>query len=414
MSEPTPDPLPAAPVAKRPAHLPGLDGLRGIAILAVLLHHFCTPNYPQGLPEGGVHGVAVKFVYRLLNLGWWGVDLFFVLSGFLITGILLDAKGSNHFFRNFYARRSLRIFPLYYGVLLFFFAVLPALAAVPAFRGWVVHTDLYLLGRDLAPKQLWLWLYGANIKTAIDATGWTFGLLTHFWSLSVEEHFYLVWPFVVLYCDRARLTWVCIAVAAGSVLARMAFVAGGMEPAYVYVLTPCRLDGLALGGLVAALSRGPGGLEKLLPASRRAFKILGPAAAVLFIALSRYRFSGFMIVFGLALLACACAAALPSAALAGGSTGHWLCHPILSVLGKYSYGIYVLHPFVVDPVDRFVTSAGVRQIIGGSYEAYALSRTSLALLAAFGLATVSWRLYEKHFLALKAFFPTRDPSLASG
>lgn len=407
MSDPAPDPLPPA---KRVAHLPGLDGLRGIAILAVLLHHFCTPNYPQGLPEGGVHGAVVKLIYRVLNLGWWGVDLFFVLSGFLITGILLDAKGSSHFFRNFYARRSLRIFPLYYGVLLLFFVVLPALAAVPAWRGWLLHNDLYLLGRDLAPKQIWLWLYGANIKTALDATGWTFGLLTHFWSLSVEEHFYLVWPFVVVACDRIRLAQVCVAVAVGSVIARLGFVAAGMEPAYVYVLTPCRLDGLALGSLVAALSRGPGGLESLRAAGGRAFLILGPAAAGLFFALSRYRFTGFMIVFGLALLSCACAAALPYAALAGREAGHWLCHPLLRTLGKYSYGIYILHPFVVEPVDRFVTSAGVQRIIGGSYEAYAVSRTSLALLAALGLAAVSWRLYEKHFLALKAFFPTRDPA----
>src|SRR6266568_1801981 len=94
-------------------HIPALDGLRGLAIILVLLFHFT--------PESGGHtmiGVLTRWVSRL---GWCGVDLFFVLSGFLITGILFDAKGLQHYFRNFYMRRVLRIFPLYYGVLLLVF-----------------------------------------------------------------------------------------------------------------------------------------------------------------------------------------------------------------------------------------------------------------------------------------------------
>ena len=90
-------------------HLPGLDGLRGVAILAVLCHHLVMPNYPVGIPAG-MAGVVIKCFYRFFDIGWWGVDLFFVLSGFLITGILLDSKGGAHYFGNFYARRFLRIF----------------------------------------------------------------------------------------------------------------------------------------------------------------------------------------------------------------------------------------------------------------------------------------------------------------
>ena len=397
--------IPTAPPARKPAHLPGLDGLRGIAILAVLLHHFSTPNYPAGIP-GGVHGAVVKFVYRIFDLGWWGVDLFFALSGFLITGILIDAKGADGFFRNFYARRSLRIFPLYYGVLFFLFAVCPLLAlAAPG----IAHGGLMTLSRDLAPKQLWLWLYGTNVKTALDASGWTFGRLTHFWSLAVEEHFYLVWPFVVFACSLRRLEQVCLAVAIGSVLARVGFLLGGMKPEYIYVLTPCRLDGLALGGWVAALCRRPGAVEALLPVSRRVFQVAGIASVVLLMSLSRYRFNGGMIVGGLALLAVTCAACLPAAAV---TTGGWLCHPVLQTLGKYSYGIYVLHPFVVEPVDRFVTSPAVRRVLGSSYEAYAVPRIVLCLAAAFALAFASWHLYEKHFLKLKRFFPTGRPRVA--
>src|SRR5438874_11818359 len=127
-------------------HIPSLDGLRGLAIILVLLFHFT--------PEGGGHtliGVLTRWVSRL---GWCGVDLFFVLSGFLITGILFDAKGSPHYFRNFYMRRVLRIFPLYYGVLLVVFIIVPLFKTMTA-DDW-----------RLMNNQHWLWLYAANIPPA--------------------------------------------------------------------------------------------------------------------------------------------------------------------------------------------------------------------------------------------------------
>src|SRR5438270_269209 len=139
-------PLPSA----LPAHLPALDGLRGVAILMVLFFQLTQIDTANPLDRA---------VRNVLRNGWMGVDLFFVLSGFLITGILLDAKGSAHYFRNFYARRTLRIFPLYYGVLFVVF-VLPALGA-PWGCTWI---------SDSAPYQAWLWLYGTNILQAQE--GW--------------------------------------------------------------------------------------------------------------------------------------------------------------------------------------------------------------------------------------------------
>lgn len=109
------------PALRAWARIPVLDGIRGLAALLVIVHHFgfgTDPSYPRW---------AGRMLSYVASLGWTGVDLFFVLSGFLITGILLDAKGSEHYFRNFYARRVLRIFPLYYGVLLLTFLVLPLL-----------------------------------------------------------------------------------------------------------------------------------------------------------------------------------------------------------------------------------------------------------------------------------------------
>ena len=131
-------------------HVPALDGIRGIAILLVMVHHFTI--FGMGAPTT----VLDKRVYKLFAAGWCGVDLFFVLSGFLITGILLDAKGGAHFFRNFYMRRFLRIFPLYYGFLFAFFVLLPL---------------TFSLGdnfRSLLEQQGWYWSYLVNLPIAME------------------------------------------------------------------------------------------------------------------------------------------------------------------------------------------------------------------------------------------------------
>ncbi|HLL88149.1 MAG TPA: acyltransferase, partial [Tepidisphaeraceae bacterium] len=184
-------PLPAART-----HYPALDGLRGLAILLVMVSHYVAP--PAG---GGRWGLVFR---RAADAGWVGVDLFFALSGFLITGILLDAKGKPGFFRNFFARRTLRVFPLYYGVLFVVCVLLPALG-------------LLKLGVPLS--QRWLWLYATNLFPLLrsaDGAGFFFPnswdlQFGHFWSLAVEEHFYLAWPLVVYALGRRPLMVTCAA-----------------------------------------------------------------------------------------------------------------------------------------------------------------------------------------------------------
>src|SRR5437588_9009399 len=165
-------------------YIPALDGLRGLAILLVMGYHFGQDA------DGG--GTALgPFLSPVFGVGYHGVDLFFVLSGFLITGILLDMKDRPRYFRNFYIRRILRIFPLYYAVLFCLLVLLPLLVTPPVFPF-----------AEAQRRQAWLWLYASNIYHAW--TGhWRLTGFSHLWSLAVEEHFYLIWPVVIFFC-RAR------------------------------------------------------------------------------------------------------------------------------------------------------------------------------------------------------------------
>jgi peptidoglycan/LPS O-acetylase OafA/YrhL len=159
-------------------HCPELDGLRGIAILLVTLYR-CTKEIDPSLSTG------FAWIRRVNEFGERGVDLFFVLSGFLITGILLKTKSRPHYFRNFIVRRALRIFPLYYLSLAIFLFVIPS----------VIATQSFELPRS---NQFYLWTYTSNVYMSW-TNAWSFGPLDHFWSLAVEEHFYLIWPAVVFF-----------------------------------------------------------------------------------------------------------------------------------------------------------------------------------------------------------------------
>jgi len=226
---------------RRGAYVPALDGVRGLAIIMVMLAHFTS--------YGGLHPVVfLDRAYRsVVMLGGTGVDLFFVLSGFLITGILLDSRHEAGYFRNFYMRRVLRIFPLYYATLAGCFLILPL------FRGGDEE-----LARLLS-EQGWYWTYLANVRMALD--GWpAFNSIGHFWSLAVEEQFYMVWPLAVFAVGGKRLRILCVMVILGSLLARVAFWQAGFLPR-INVMTVARMDALAAGAFLAVAARRPGGLQ---------------------------------------------------------------------------------------------------------------------------------------------------------
>ena len=162
------------PAPRQSRHIPALDGLRGIAILLVVLHN--APDFPT-------HSSGFIWLAAIVGtVGWIGVELFFVLSGFLITRQLLDSQRSGNYYRAFFGRRILRIFPLYYVALLIGLVVFPLV-----FPGAV---DSSSPRRD----QIWLWTFLFNWAHPFGTAGFGF---SHFWSLAIEEQFYLIWPFVV-------------------------------------------------------------------------------------------------------------------------------------------------------------------------------------------------------------------------
>jgi len=369
--------------------VPALDGVRGIAILLVLVAHFRLV-------------ASATLADRLYNTtalaGYSGVDLFFVLSGFLITSILLDAKGSGRgaYFRNFYARRALRILPLYYGIVF-------ALTVVwPRVHAWT--PALALMERN----QWWYWLHATNILQAVSHGAGLPYSTGHFWSLAVEEQFYLVWPFVVWASDDRRLLQICIGCIGVAVLLRAALLPLGDD--WIYVLPVTRMDTLACGAALAVLARAPGGLA---PYRGLAVRLGIPSAviwATLYAASTSWRavdpyFRTVGYTAAAAMYACGIILLLTT------PLGNVVGNPVLRFFGKYSYGMYVFHWPLMLFMAPIYTLAAVMPLLFGSHLPSQLVFLGLATALTSVVAFVSWQAYERHFLALKRFFPQAHKSL---
>ncbi len=354
-----------------------LDGLRGIAIVTVMLHRFWPDTGPLA---------------RYAQLGWIGVDLFFVISGFLITGILLDTKSEPRSFRNFYARRVLRIFPLYYLFIGAVFLVVPTLQPGPYLSSPFIQSS---------GSPLWYFLYLGNVPEA--ATGHDTPLLVGMvWSLAIEEQFYLVFPLFVGILSRKRLCQVLI----GAILFAPAFRLATMlafphNERMQYLATPARVDVIAVGCLLAILVRAP----SFRPTRRRVGTALA-AALMLFVAtflvggLDRTRpfgrVLGYTVVaglFGLLLLW--------TVMNRGNASTSVLRRRPLMYFGKLCYGLYLLHRPAMILVSA--AAAKLRIVTPHAHVLIVLADLGVAL----GLASTSWYAFERPILRLKSRFANR-------
>ncbi|MGB6545111.1 MAG: acyltransferase [Candidatus Acidiferrales bacterium] len=372
-------PLPAAKAFR----IPELDGLRGIAVLSVVCIHYIV------VPPTAVAPIATLF-QKAVALGWSGVDLFFVLSGFLIGGILLDARASPNYFKAFYARRFFRIVPLYYAWILLYIALV-ALAG----HTLQVHSNS---GRaEMVGTPVYVHFFFLQNVWSIAFWGLGAGWLTQLWSLAVEEQFYLVCPWVIRFVSKRNLYFVLFAIIAVTPFLRLALRAvARIRPMSIYMLTPCRADALAIGVLAALVWRDERWKRriadqwKMLNAARMALA----AGAVCLLLWAPLNIGAVEQTVGYTWLATFYAVCLlsvllrPTDILARCMRASWL-----RSLGTVSYCIYIIHGAVL------IICHGV--LLNHLPRVSTASSTAVTLLAAattYILARLSWRFFERPLL----------------
>jgi peptidoglycan/LPS O-acetylase OafA/YrhL len=351
-----------------------LDGLRGIAIILVVLYH----NFS---------------FFEYFNHGWIGVDLFFVLSGFLITNILLNSLHTEHYFRNFYTRRVLRIFPLYYLSLLLFLVLLPMIPAFPLDMSYYQE------------HQGWFWTFLQNWTLLFNNSNSV--ALNHYWSLAIEEQYYLVWPLVLLLLKKPkRILILCIILIAALIGIRLFLLynIGGLNIAFDRIFLFTRFDGILFGSMLAVLYHIN---SKLIRKYFTVFIVLLTIANYLFYWFLKNQGDPRFPVWGVAgyTTFSALFALLVYEAVMGDNRfiKYILTLRVLRFLGKYSYGFYIFHW----PVS-LLTNDYFKKILNGIFEAGSYAQeiiaSLLSTLIGLAIAVLSYHLFEKHFLKLKNRF----------
>ncbi|MBY0476806.1 MAG: acyltransferase [Chitinophagaceae bacterium] len=352
-----------------------LDFLRAIAVLLVIVSHWYSKDF---------------FLNRYTENDTLGVTMFFVLSGFLITGILLKSKNAlgksqslGGILKVFYVRRALRIFPVYYLLLLL----------------------LVTLGIDETRDTFWWhFFYGSNFLFWIK--GHFVGLLSPFWSLSVEEQFYLIWPFVILLAGQKKLPYLFCLIAASSVLFRF-FIATDVTQ-IGRILMPGSLDSFCVGGLIAFGRLYQPKWYACIQKNKGSLLFL---AVIMLVFVNTHFFNSISIKFSVAIyyLILSIAFAILTDRLASGINSKpfvlVLNNPVFLFLGKISYGLYLFHSFIPKvyglPIPKFLTPF--------SFYIAEITRFSILIL----IASISWYFFEKPILKFKKYFFYQDSQIIS-
>jgi peptidoglycan/LPS O-acetylase OafA/YrhL len=382
-----------APHSEQKGHMPELDGIRGLAILGVLCSHIAVLG---GIISAELPSLPERLLLYAMVPMWGGVDLFFVLSGFLITGILLRTKTSNNYFSSFYTRRVLRIFPIYYLTLILSLIVgrfsVDMASMLPPWTSWKLSYFLYL--------QNWpIFWHGAK------GMGGFWGA---YWSLAVEEQFYFVWPLVILLLSEKAIVRICYIALPCALLLRifLYFIYFDNQVGLVQI-TSSRVDGLFMGAICSIymfLRKRPVPMGSIIVCGSAGSAILGYIAIFhRYELVSRALWMGTIGITGYALLSTALVAIsqhkLPFVQKV--LTLKWML-----LAGKYSYGMYVYHIFIIFAIRHYLVSfSSLRLDLGVRFGfPVIILAIIIEMVVVYLVAKVSYDLYEARFLRLKKYF----------
>jgi peptidoglycan/LPS O-acetylase OafA/YrhL len=357
------------------AHIRALDGIRGVAVLAVLFYHFGDLSQSTS--------ALLRLVGIVKGAGWMGVDMFFALSGFLITDILCKTQHKPNAAVNFYARRTLRLFPLFYGVW----------ACIGLYM-WLTHLPWH--------SGYWMYLLYAGNFIAVKYGSVGILVVSHFWSLAVEEQYYLIWPFVVWKLQGARKVGsILLGALLLSFLLKLILMAKHANPSLAYFMLPTHIESIAMGSFVAiALRRN---IKEPIVAWSRILLPLS-AASIVLLGLIEHGLNNLNPVvqlcfplFGL-FACCLIVRSLDQASL----TARIMTNSILRFYGRYSYGLYVYSALFHHSLKLYLYQTIIKHVNNQLILNFGYLFVCYLILTL--ISVVSFHLYESQFLKLKRKF----------
>ncbi|MCC6724504.1 MAG: acyltransferase [Saprospiraceae bacterium] len=371
-------------------YIKSLDGVRGIAILLVLFAHTTVL-----IPKSAFDEIYTQIAWT----GWIGVDLFFCLSGFLITRILLSAKSKPDYFKNFYARRFLRIFPLFYLIVFICLVILPH----------IPHPKANNFGR-IAGDEIYYWTYLSNFIIAIRQQ-LRHGILDASWSLSIEEQFYMLWPLIIYWVRNTRLLPITLGLAVVALITRILIATFSSSEGwwyYTFYFTCCRWDGLALGGFLAYITMYRQDLvDKLLPYAVR-ISVLSFLSFVAVCLIEGGDIVGGVLkqTIGLTFLIISFTAFILIATTNEKypRLNKVLTNKTLMLFGKHAYAIYLINLPVRAVIRDVLYKPGSFLQIGQTQLPGQIIFYIISIPTILFCSWVIWHTFEKHFLKLKKYF----------